>query len=109
MSKDGGTYTSSFNSKGWAITFIAAPKNPTLKNLKSGVYVTFKRVAGAAKYRLYRKTGSGKWVGIATIKSGYIDKTAKRGVTYRYTLRCMNKNGKLISAANAGAAIKCTR
>ena len=103
-------YSSAYNTKGWAITFVATPKAPKLANTKSGVKVTFAAVKGAAKYRVMRKTGKGKWVKISdTTKLTVVDKTSKKGVTYRYTVRCMNKAGKFVSAYNNGSVIKCKR
>ena len=108
LSSSGATI-SDFNHSGWAITFIKAPAAPTLKNTKKGVQLTLKKVSGATKYRIYRKVGSGSWIKIADAKTSYVDKTAKKGTTYTYTVRCLNKNGKLISGFNNGASIKCVR
>lgn len=110
VSKDGKKYQSDFDRTGKTITYVAAPKPPTLRNTDSGVRITFKRVAGAAKYRIFRKTGSGGWVKLCdTAKTDLIDRTVKRGVTYRYTVRCMNKNGKYVSAYNNGSVIQRVR
>ena len=110
VSKNGKTIMSDFNHTGWAITFVATPKAPKLANSKSGVKLAGTAVKGAAKYRIFRKTGSGKWIKLADVtKPVYCDKKAKSGVTYRYTLRCLNKNGKYVSAYNNGTAIKCKR
>lgn len=110
ISKDGKTNLSDFNRTGWAITFVAAPKAPKLTNTKSGVKVVGAKVKGAAKYRVFRKSGKGSWIKIADVTTPtVVDKTAKNGVTYRYTLRCLNKNGKFISSYNSGSAIKCRR
>ena len=110
ISKDGKTNLSDFNRTGWAITFVAAPKAPKLTNTKSGVKVVGAKVKGAAKYRVFRKSGKGSWIKVAdVVNPAVVDKTAKNGVTYRYTLRCLNKNGKFISSYNSGSAIKCRR
>lgn len=112
ISSNGKTYTSSYNSNGWAITFIATPGLATLRNTKNGVQVTWKKVAGAAKYRVFRKTGSGSWVKVAdTASVKIVDKSAKNGVTYRYTIRCISANGKKFTSAynTTGRAIKCKR
>ena len=109
VSGNGKQFTSNYNTAGWSITYVAAPKPPTLKNTKNGVRVSWKRVTGASKYRVFRKTGNGEWIRLADTNKAYIDKTAKNGVTYRYTVRCLNKNGKYISAYTGGSAIKCKR
>ncbi len=110
VSKNGKKYQSDFNRTGKAIKYVAAPKPPTLKNIQAGVRITFKSVAGAAKYRIFRKTGSGKWVKLCdTAKTAYTDKSVKRGATYRYTIACLNKNGKYVSARNNGSVIRRVR
>ena len=112
ISANGKSFTSGYNTSGWAQTFIAAPALPTLKNTKNGVQVTWKKVAGAAKYRVFRKTGSGSWVRITdTAKTSVVDKTAKKGVTYTYTIRCISANGKSFTSAynTKGRSIKCVR
>jgi fibronectin type 3 domain-containing protein len=66
---------------------------PTVKvaNTSNGVKVTWSKTTGATGYIVYRKTGSGKWTTLKTITSGstvsYLDKTAKAGTTYYYTVR----------------------
>ena len=105
-----GAVISDFYHPGWSITYVAAPKAPKLSNTKSGVKVTFTATKGVPKYGIMRKAGNGKWVNIATTtKKTYVDKSAKKGVTYRYSICCVNKNGKRISAYNNGSAIKCKR
>ena len=59
-----------------------------------------------------RKTAKGKWVKIAdTAGTKIVDKTAKNGVKYFYTVRCIAKGGKSFqSGYNAtGSAIVCKR
>ena len=112
ISTDGKQYTSGYNEAGRNYQFIARPALPTLKNTKNGVLISLKQVTGAEKYRIFRKTGSGKWTKIAdTTKLSYTDKTAKNGTTYTYTVRCVSKDGKSYTSAyhTAGKAIKCKR
>ncbi len=110
VSKDGKKLQSDFNHTGWAITYVAAPKPPKLKNTSKGVQITFSRVSGATKYRIFRKKGNGSWVKLVdTKKTTYTDKTAKKGVTYRYTIRCLSSKGKFISSYNNGSAITRSR
>jgi hypothetical protein len=66
---------------------------PTVKvaNTSNGVKVTWSKTTGATCYIVYRKTGSEKWTPLKTVTSGstvsYLDKTAKAGTTYYYTVR----------------------
>lgn len=108
LSANGNVYISGYNSTGWKYMYIAPPANPKLTNTKNGVSVRWAKPKGATYCRLFRKTGSGSWVKIAdTNKLSYVDKTAKKGVTYTYTLRVINKAGtKFFSGFKAGTSIK---
>ena len=68
--------------------------------MTGGIKVTWSKSAGAAKYRVFRKTGSGKWVTLAdTTALSYVDKTAKKGTKYTYTVRCVSADGKTFTSA----------
>ena len=112
INEDATAYLSAYNTTGKAITYIAAPAAPTLKNTSSGVQITWAKVNGAAKYRIFRKTGSGGWAKLAdTTAVSYVDKTAVNGTKYSYTIRCLSSDGtKFTSAYNAtGSTITCKK
>jgi len=71
--------------------YLSTPTLSSVKNSSSGATVTWKKVTGAAGYKVYRKTGSGDWKLIATTtnntKFTYTDKTAKSGKTYSYSVQ----------------------
>ncbi len=71
------------------IRYLAAPSLTKVTSTTSGVKFTWGKVAGADGYYVYRKTGSDSWTKIATVKSGasYLDKSAKKGTTYYYTVK----------------------
>ena len=75
--------------------YIIPPKTPALKtpeNVTSGINVSWNKVDGAQKYYVYRKTSGTSWSRIAEVTStSYVDKTAKSGSTYTYTVRPVNK------------------
>ena len=75
--------------------YIIPPKTPALKtpeNVTSGINVSWNKVDGAQKYYVYRKTSGTSWSRIAEVTStSYVDKTAKSGSTYTYTVRAVNK------------------
>ena len=79
-----------------------------IKNTASGVKVTWTKAANATGYTVYRSQYSnGKWsswknMGTAKAeKSAWTDKSAKSGVTYRYTVRaCYNKVKSSYTASN---------
>ena len=98
LDKDG-NYISSFDSTGKSITYIAAPKLSAVKNTATGVNITWGKVAGAAKYRVFYKTGNGSWTGIAnTTATSYTWTGAKSGTKYTFTVRCLDKDGNYISS-----------
>ena len=74
---------------------IAAHVLKKISRTKYGVRLIWKASKGAAKYRICRKTGNGKWVKLADVTSlKYVDTTVKKGVKYTYTVRCISANGK---------------
>lgn len=104
-----GKNTSSYVTNGIATKYLATPKLTKIKSAQNGVYVSYSKITGATGYAIYRKTGNGKWVKLATVsgnnKTTYLDKTAKKGVTYTYTVRAVN--GKYLSYYNTnGLKIK---
>lgn len=82
---------SSSNSSGTSIRCISAPVLSSVSSSKSGVTLKWKTVSGVSGYYVYRKTGSGDYEKIATVKGGtkysYLDKKAKKGKTYYYTVK----------------------
>ena len=93
-------FTSSFDATGKTITYIAAPTLSKVENVSSGVKVTWTKSAGAAKYRVFRKTGTGSWAKLAdTTALTYTDKTVKSGTKYTYTVRCINSAGTAFTSA----------
>lgn len=111
ISDDKTRSTSRFVSAGFKNKFIATPKLRSIKNKTDGVRFVFYQVEGAAKYRIYRKTEGTSWkkVGDVSAKKDYfLDKTAKKGTTYTYTVRCVTSDGKkhVSSYDKAGLTIK---
>ncbi len=107
-----GETVSGYYSKGWSKQFIATPAKPTLKNTKSGVSVSWKKVTGAQKYRVFRKTSSSGWAKVAdTTSLSYVDKSAKTGTTYYYTIRCISKDAKSFTSGydTTGSKITCKK
>ncbi len=98
-----GSYGSAYDAKGKTVICLSAPVLASVKSAKNGVTVKWEKVSGAGGYFVYRKTGSGGWERIANIKNGktasFLDKTAKKGVTYTYTVKAYKGSTK--SAYNA--------
>lgn len=87
---------------------LKAPKLVSAVRVNKSVKFTWKKSSGASGYYVYRKTGSGSWKKLATVKGGsktsYTDKKVVSGTTYSYTVRAYkgkktssyNKTGKKI-------------
>lgn len=103
-----GSVNSAYNTSGAKIKFLSAPTLSSATSSKSGITFKWKKVSGASGYYVYRKTGSGSYSKIATIKSGstvsYLDKSAKKGKTYTYTVKAYN--GSYTSSSKTGISCK---
>ncbi len=100
-----GSSTSAFTT--YSIKRLYTPTLSSAKSLKTGVQFAWKPVTGASGYYVYRKT-TGGWTKVATVKGGktvkYLDKKAKKGVTYTYTVKAYSGNST--SAFNT-KGLKC--
>ena len=103
-----GSIVSGYNSSGTSIKRLAAPTPSTIKSSKSGVTFKWGKVTGASGYIVYRKTGSGSYKELATVKGStkvsYLDKSAKKGKTYTYIVKAYSGSSK--SANKTGLKIK---
>lgn len=94
-------YVSAYNTTGVELKRLTAPKLISGVSAKNGVTIKWNSVKGAQGYMVYRKTNGG-WSKIATVKNNstvkFIDKTSKKGVTYKYTVKAYS--GKSVSAYN---------
>ena len=106
VASDGKTLSPSHDKTGVSATMpkpVSRPANVTLVSAKvvnGGIQVTWKEAAGAATYKVYRKDAANPdWTGLTTTATGtsYVDKTAKAGVKYTYTVRGVAKDGKTLS------------
>ncbi len=83
---------SGYNKTGWAIVFLTTPKISSIASKTNGVNLKWNKISGAGGYAVYRKLGEdGSWIYLGKTASGssvsYVDKTAKKGYTYTYTVR----------------------
>ena len=95
-----GNFASGYDKNGTSNTFIAPPAISKVSKAGKGNLVEWKSVPDAAGYRLYRKAVNTSWSRLADVTEGtsYTDTSAKKGNVYSYTLRCLDKNGNLISS-----------
>ena len=88
---------------------LNAPGLPTLSNTTSGIKIAWTKVTGAAKYRIFYKTGSGGWTKLAdTASTSYTWTKPKSGTTYKFTICCLSSDGKSCTSNydTTGASIK---
>ncbi|MDO4519968.1 MAG: fibronectin type III domain-containing protein [Eubacteriales bacterium] len=89
----------SYDKTGTRILYIEAPKLISAQNGADGITIKWKAVAGADKYRVFRKKADEGWEVVADTRSlTCTDKKAGSGTEYTYTVRCINAAGKYISA-----------
>ena len=94
-----GAWSTGYNDTAKSIKVeAAAPEPVTITDIRcanGAVSLAWNTVPGADGYRLYRKTGSGKWTTIvsSTTATSYTDTTVTEGKTYTYTLRSVKGGG----------------
>ena len=108
ISADGKSFTSGYDSKGTTVKYVAAPTISKLENVNGGVKVTWGKVSGAVKYRVYRK-GTNGWTKLAdTTSTTYTDKNVSSNNSYTYTVRCISSDSKSFASgySSSGKSIK---
>ncbi|MBR0161122.1 MAG: hypothetical protein IJQ02_07580 [Oscillospiraceae bacterium] len=108
LDKDG-EKSSDYNTAGASATYYGPPEMVKAEVTSDGIMVTWKTVADAPKYQLYRKTSNSNWVKLSGAVVGvtdpsnpeselsYEDKTCVSGTTYSYAAVCLNTALKEIS------------
>ena len=93
-----GNSRSTYIADGLKMKRLLRPSLESVKSSKSGITFKWKEVKGASGYLVYRKTGSGDWEQIAKVTgastTSYVDKTAKKGKTYYYSVRAYSGSYK---------------
>ena len=101
-----GNLISSYNANGYAIQFISAPTF-SLSNAANGVKISWSKVTGAAKYRVFYY-GSKGWTRLFdTADTSYIDPDVYSNTSYKYTVRCIDGDGAAYTSSfRSGKSIK---
>ncbi|MBQ3330904.1 MAG: hypothetical protein IJG87_06980 [Ruminococcus sp.] len=77
------------------------PAFSEIKSVSDGIRMKWQAVKGAGKYRIYYKNSQGSWTRMAeTSSTSYLDTDVRRGKSYTYTIRCVDKYGNFISDYN---------
>ena len=94
ITEDGKHFASGYDSKGTKLTYIAAPEISKTESVNGGEKLTWNKVKGAEKYRVYFKNGK-KWTRIGdTTSTSLVHKNVVSGRSYTYTVRCISGNAK---------------
>ena len=102
ISKDGKKFTSGYDSKGKSVKYVAAPKISKVESVYDGTKITWNKVTGAEKYRVYYKDRTGWNRLVDTTGTSVVDEglypaeyNISQGVANTiYTVRCISKDGK---------------
>ena len=85
-----------------AKTSLATPKISKAESINGGVKISWGKVKGAEKYRVYYK-GSKGWTRLAdTTSTAYTDKAVSSGKNYTYTVRCISADAKRFTSGYNG-------
>ena len=102
ISADAKRFTSGYNGKGKSIKYVAAPKISKTEVTYNSVKISWGKVNGAEKYRIYYK-GSKGWTRLAdTTSTAYTDKAVSSGKNYTYTVRCISADAKRFTSGYNG-------
>ena len=104
-----GKSVSSYNTKGLSIRRLLTTKITSAVSNREGILIKWNKVTGASGYYVYRKSTSGDWKKIATVKGNtkikYLDETPRKSVTYQYRVKAYY--GKYVSAYSNAFKVKC--
>ena len=101
LSADGKKFTSTFNTEGVSVHYIAAPVISKFENVANGTKLTWGEVEGIDLYRVFRKNGS-SWKKVAdTADTTYTVTGLTSGTAYQYTVRGVNESGSFVSPYNS--------
>lgn len=86
--------SSAYKSEGFSNKFVAPPQITKTSNTETGVKITWGKVDGAEKYRVFVKSGS-SWKKLKdTTSTSYTHTATESGKAYTYTVRCISSTGK---------------
>lgn len=97
VSADGTSLESGFDRTGVTAHYIAAPAVTSFTNLPSGALVIWEAPEEIARYRLFVRA-DGTWKKLCDVKGNCgLHPDAEDGVSYTYTVRAIDKDGRYIS------------
>ncbi len=96
----GWKFNSPYNTYGWNQLYIGVPKISKVENTPEGLKISWGKVSGAQKYRVFYKNKNGGWSRLGdTTSTSLVDPDVKSGKSYTYTVRCVSADGKTYTSA----------
>ena len=106
-SSDKKSLLSDYDHTGITGTFSGKASISTIENVVGGVELKWSAVAGAAQYRVYRKSGEGGWTEIAVVSgTTYTDTTAVNNTTHVYRVHAIDGSGNGIGSDDVNGVAK---
>ena len=93
LSADGSAFESGFDGSGNYQHYISAPANLKAVVEQNTVKISWNKVAGAEKYRVFYNGDRGWTKLIDTAGTSVVDSGVTSGKTYTYTVRCITADG----------------
>ena len=88
------------------VAYVGVPTITGIQNAAKGIQLKWKAVAGAEKYQIYRKVGSGDWKKLKLVSgTSFTDTNVTSGKKYSYRMKCVNTEGKLVNTYSATKSI----
>ena len=101
-----GNHLSWYYTDGFRIQFIRAPKF-SVSNEADGVKISWDKVGGAKKYRIFYYGSKGWTRMVDTADTSYIDKDVSSNHNYTYTVRCITEDGSAYTSDyRSGKSVK---
>jgi fibronectin type 3 domain-containing protein len=108
ISADAKRFTSGYNGKGKSIKYVATPKISKTEATYNSVKISWGKVNGAEKYRVYVKNGK-SWKKLAdTTSTTFNDKNVSAKKTYTYTVRCINSSANKFTSGYDSKGVTVT-
>lgn len=92
INSNASTFMTSYKASGASVKFLATPKVNRRDYTSNGAKVSWSKVTGASKYRLYQWNNN-KWNKIGDTSNNFLNLTNfASGANYRYTVRAISSN-----------------
>lgn len=97
-----GNPNSDYNPGGWSVVYKPlAPSVRSLRNTNEGIELSWNRIKGVGKYRVFFRNSAGNWSGLGnTTSTSFTDTKVQSGRSETYTVRGISDSGDFITPYN---------